>query len=155
LKTLILIVGLIFATLHQVSAQGPETLTIRATLNLDEDVEGYYEALEPSITLAGNSQICPSGNCKYELTDGVLNDFGDGMLVLTGILNIIKDTGEKIPVHLWGDLTMEGTLAGEIGLDANESEAVLEPDYLYKLTSGTFEFIEGGASLDIKAERTT
>ncbi len=49
---------------------------------------------------------------------------------------------------------MEGeSLTGEIGLDTNESEAALEPDYRYKLTGGTFTPIEGGASLDIKAQR--
>jgi hypothetical protein len=58
------------------------------------------------LIIFGNSQICPSDNCKYDLTDGVLNDFGDGMLALTGILNMIKDTDEKIPVHVRGDLTI-------------------------------------------------
>jgi hypothetical protein len=48
------------------------------------------------------------------------------MLALTGILDIIKDIAEKMPVHLWGDvtdLTMEGTLTGEIGLGTNKSES--------------------------------
>jgi hypothetical protein len=105
MKILLVSLGIFLAIIQTALAQEQtQTLTIHTALNLSEDVEGYYEALDPSFALEGNSRICPSNNCRYEFTDGVLNDFGDGILTLTGILNIIKDTGEKIPVRVWGYL---------------------------------------------------
>ncbi len=151
---ILLVLGIFLAMIPSTQAQEPsQTLVLQGAFSLDEQVPGYYEALESSFSLAGNSQICPSSNCKYEFTEGILSKVGEGLYSLIGILNVMKDTGEKVPVHVFGDLAGNETLTGEISLDTSDTEVILEPDYLYKLSSGSFKPMEGNVSLDIKAER--
>ena len=63
----------------------------------NEFLEGYYQVSNFAITTSNSSELCPKGNCEFDLDGGEMtNEITPGERQLTGKLRV--DTGESTKI---------------------------------------------------------
>jgi hypothetical protein len=81
------------------NTQAELVMKIQLTPHENEYLEDYYQVSDFVFVLSNSSQLCPSGNCEYDLEGGIMQ-------------------AERIPG--------ERSLAGRITIDTGESKKMLE-----------------------------
>ena len=76
------------------NTQAELAMKIQLEPHENEYLDDYYQVSDFAFVLSNSSQLCPSGNCKYELEDGIMQaERISGERLLAGRITI--DTGDS------------------------------------------------------------
>jgi hypothetical protein len=129
-----------------ISEPEPEPVTDRFAAqiefepNEDLGLEDYYEVSNFALTVMESSELCPTGNCEFELEGGEIGpQYTPGERILTGKLRI--DTGDSSKImDVFGPWETIEERTGEDGETVQVVEGTfgigrnpIDPDFEYRI----------------------
>jgi len=134
-----------------------EQLTLKAQINEDDLLDGWYDIKKFRLALSEGSEICPSNNCEYRVQDGKIFSLGDSSYTIDGKLKVTipQDDSSKSKLYPLGmnlDLTGEEETNGQT-IQNYDGTFSIGPDTTYVVTNATLEVDKKNPVLTIQAER--